>query len=150
MAYYIALEPPNYDQAYAFACELESAATDRIEINAELAQFYVSWSLALKMRFDLDPLKDMRRQKQYKDLADKAIELLRKVPDSPSRNHLLAQSYYNKWDYDTALRHIEKALEQLPNDSHLVGPYNRLRSDVLKKRAFYGSTGKWMPVRGRG
>ncbi len=143
VAYYTALEPPNFDQAYTYACELEGAAADSVELKFELARFYVSWSTALKLRFELDPLKNMVRIKEYKDLADRAIEKLKEVrPDSHSWHHLVAQSYYNKWDYDLALRHVEKAIDALPRGSHLAGPYKRLKGEILKKRAQYASGSK--------
>ena len=138
VAYNTAVEPPNYDQAYTYACELEEAAGENTEIRWELAQFYVSWSTALKMRFEPDFLKNMERERDYKDHADKAIRLLNKLPaGSHSWHHLLAQSYFNKWDYDQALGHVEKALQLLPKGSHLFWPYNRLSIQHLEETVHF-------------
>jgi Cdc6-like AAA superfamily ATPase len=136
MAYYAALS--NFAQAHTYARELEEAAVDSVQIRFELAQFYVAWSTAIKIKFELDPLKEILRQQQYKELADSAIKLLRDSPQGKHEwHHLLAQSYYNKWDYDLALWHVEKAIGALPRDSHLARPYRRLRSEILKKRTLF-------------
>jgi hypothetical protein len=138
MAYYIALEIPNFEQAHSYARELEGVSAKSKEIRAELAQFYVAWSTALKMKVELDPLKEMVRQQKYKELADAAITLL-KIDDLGTHewHHLMAQSYYNRWDYESALLHVNQAIERLPKESHLYAPYRRLQQEILKKQAFY-------------
>src|SRR5205823_4468607 len=50
MAYYAALEFPNFEQAHGYARELEEIAADKPEIKFELAKFYVTWSTAVKMK----------------------------------------------------------------------------------------------------
>jgi GTPase SAR1 family protein len=138
MAYNTALEFPNFEQAHSFARELEEFATGNVQIKFELAQFYVAWSTAVKMKQELDPLKEMLRQQKYKELADEAIKLLN---DSPQETHewhyLMARSYYNKWDYDSALRQIETAIQRLPKGSHLATPYAGLRGEILNKRFYF-------------
>jgi tetratricopeptide (TPR) repeat protein len=138
MAYYAALRFPNFEQAHNYAQELENIAEQNVAIKNELAQFYVAWSTAVKITSELDPLKEILRQQKYKELAEKALRLLNQISShSHDWHHLMAQSYYNKWDYDRALRHIEKALEILPKNSHLRSPYWKLRGEILKKRATY-------------
>jgi len=106
MAYNVALEYPNFEQAHSYAKELEDVAKDNLQVKWELAQFYVAWSTALKVRRELDSLKDILRQQKYKELADIAIKFLKETPlNTHEWHHLLAQSYYNKWDYDSALQH---------------------------------------------
>ena len=142
MAYYTALDFPNFEQAHSYARELEDLAAGSAQVKFELAQFYVAWSTAVKMKFELDPLKEMLRQQKYKELADVAIKLLKEVPrDRHEWHHLLAQSYYNEWDYDHALRHVEEAIKALPKGSHLERPYWRLRGEILKKRAMFRAAG---------
>lgn len=138
MAYYTALEIPNFEQAHSYARELEGVSEQNTEIKAELAQFYVAWSTALKMKVELDPLKEMVRQQKYKELANTAITLLKSIHlGTHEWHHLLAQSYYNRWDYQSALLHVNEAVEGLPKDSHLYAPYRRLQREILKKQTFY-------------
>jgi hypothetical protein len=99
MAYYTALGFPNFEQAHSFARELEEFAAENLEIKFELAQFYAAWSTAVRMRLELDPLKEMLRQQKYKELADEAIKLLNDAPQGTHEwHHLMAQSHYNRWD----------------------------------------------------
>ncbi len=138
MTYYIALEIPNFEQAHGYARELEAVSAQSKEIKAELAQFYVAWSTALKMKVELDPLKEMLRQQKYKELADTAITLLNSIASGTYEwHHLLAQSYYNRWDYGQALLHVNEAIAGLPKDSHLYAPYRRLHREILKKQTLY-------------
>jgi hypothetical protein len=89
------------------------------------------------MKVELDPLKEMLRQQKYKELADTAITLLKDIAlGTHEWHHLLAQSYYNKWDYEPALRHIDKAIAALPKGSHLDAPYRQLRGEILKKKVY--------------
>lgn len=140
MAYYIALEIPNFEQAHSYARELEGVSEQSKEIKAELAQFYVAWSTALKIRMELDPLKEIVRQQKYKELANKAITFLNSIALGTYEWHyLLAQSYYNLWGYKMALMHVNKAIEMLPENSHFYAPYRRLQREILKKQTLYSS-----------
>lgn len=91
------------------------------------------------MKFETDPLKEMLRQQRYKELADRAIGLLRglKVKDH-EYYHLLAQSYHNRWEYAAAVGSMEEAIRLLPAGSYLRQPYERFRGDILRKRARFG------------
>jgi hypothetical protein len=139
MTYHTELEVPNFEKAHSYARELEDMAADDKEITFELANFYTQWSTALKVKIELDPLKNILRQQKYKELADIAIQLLTTVAARNSHEcyHLLAQNSFNKWDYDAALRYIGQAIEALPRGSYLIGPYQRLKVQILKKKAYY-------------
>jgi hypothetical protein len=146
MEYYTALDIPNFEHAYAYARELDEIAVHNKEIKKELAQFYVAWSTSLKIKVELDPLKEMLRQQKYKELADAAIKLLKDIALGTREWHyLLARSYYNRWDYEKALRHIDKALEGLSQKAHLYASYQGLRSEILKKQEMFDqfSSNKW-------
>lgn len=135
MEYYVALEIPNYEQAHIYARELEDISTKNADIKYELAQFYVAWSTAMKMKVELDPLKEKVRQQTYKELADTAIRLLRDVNLGTHEWHyFLAQSFFNRWDTASALKSIDKAIGKLPADSHLTPPYRRLRGEIQWRR----------------
>jgi GTPase SAR1 family protein len=141
MNYYAALEPPKFDQANTYARELGDIAIDNNEIRFEIAHFYIVWSTATKMKFEVDPLKEMVRQQTYKTLAEEGIKLLTGVAgNTHEQHHLLAQGYYNKWDYNPALRNIEKAIQLLPKRSHLREPYRGLRAEILTKRTQFTSS----------
>ena len=95
---YVDLSIPNFEQASVYANELTGIEDEDLKIR--LAEFYVRWSTAMKMkRFD-DPFEERARQSKYKDLAGHALSILQ---DVKSRTHhvyyLLAQSQFNIWDY---------------------------------------------------
>jgi len=139
MMYNTALEPPNFDQAHIYAMELEKYRLDDQGIVMDIAEFYTEWSTALKMKFELDPIKEMLRQQKYKELADHAIGLLRKRADQSTHrwHYLLSQCQFNKWEYEEARRSIDRAVAHLPSDSYLKNPYERLRGEIVKKAFHY-------------
>jgi Cdc6-like AAA superfamily ATPase len=137
MNYYTALDTPNFEQAHSYARELEEIAVLSKEIENEIAQFYVAWSTALKMKVELDPLEEIKRQQKYKELAATAITLLKDVDLGTHEWHyLLAQSYYNHWDKKLALHHIDKAIAAIPTGSQYA-PYRRLRREIQRKLTMY-------------
>lgn len=139
MAYHTASAFPNFEQAHTYATELEDIAEENVDIKFELAQFYVAWSTALKLKFELDPLREMLRQQKYKELADTAITLLKAAArQSHEWQYLLAQAQFNRWDYDSALLHIDRAINMLPKGSHLGANYRRFREEIEKKTFQYG------------
>lgn len=138
MTYYVALPVPRFEQAHSYAKELEECAAADEAMRLELARFYVAWSTALKLRLEIDPNKEMLRQQAYKELADAAIKLLKGVGEQGHEwQYLMAQSCYNRWDYESALRYVDKAVEKLPKPSHLYVPYVRFRGEILKKREIF-------------
>ncbi|WFU33616.1 hypothetical protein QA635_03970 [Bradyrhizobium brasilense] len=140
MLYNIALEPANFDEAHVFAKELEKYPLPDDELAVDIAEFYTEWATTLKLKIELDPIKEMLRQQKYKELSDHAIKLLRSQQRAASHRYyyLLAQSYFNKWDYELAKSNIDRALEELPEGSYLSTPYERLRTEVIKKARQYG------------
>jgi len=135
MAYNVSLEIPNYEQAHTYARELEGVAASNKEIKNELAQFYAAWSNATKLKVELDPLREKVRQLSYKEHADTAIKLLKEIDLGTHEWHyLLAQSYLNRGDNESALRHVDKAMGALSSDSYLWDSYRQLRYEVVKKR----------------
>ena len=140
MIYHVASSFPQFEQAHMYATELEEIAEDNPNIKFELAQFYVAWSNAIKMNIELDPLKEMLRQQKYKELADTSIVLLRAVPRQTHEWHyLMAQAQFNRWDYDAARLHIDRAIQALPKESHLVMSYRRFRDEIYRKHTHFGS-----------
>jgi hypothetical protein len=134
MAYYSTGSMPNFEQANTYAHELEELAQGSTELKMEIARFYVHWSTAIKIRFEIDPIQEMLRQQRYKELAEKAIGLLEPLGfNTPEWNQLLAQSYYNVWNYDAALGYAEEAISALPPGSHLAAPYQRLKGEILRR-----------------
>ena len=141
MNYYASLDVPNFEQAYAYARELEDVMASSKQAQMEIAQLYVSWSTSLKMKIELDPIKEMLRQQKYKELASSAVKLLERVPmNTHEWHHLMARSNYNRWDNDVALSHIDKAISELPKASYLLNPYWKLRAEIVKKQAMFEHT----------
>jgi GTPase SAR1 family protein len=139
MLYNTAIEPPNFDEAHVFAKELEKYPLNDEGIMMDIAEFYTEWATTLKLKIELDPIKEMLRQQKYKELSDHAIKLLqeRREKTSHRRYYLLAQCLFNKWEYDAAKDNIDKAIEGLPASSYLSNPYERLRTEIIKKARHY-------------
>jgi hypothetical protein len=130
---------PNFDEAHVFAKELEKYPLNEEGILMDIAEFYTEWATTLKLKIELDPIKEMLRQQKYKELSDHAISLLqeREVKNSHRRSYLLAQCMFNKWEYGTAKTNIDQAIEALPSNSYLFNSYERLRTEIIKKARQY-------------
>jgi hypothetical protein len=142
MLYNIATEPPNFDEAHVFARELENYSLNDPNMTMDTAEFYTEWATTLKLRIELDPIKEMLRQQKYKELSDHAIGLLKGLNrDSHRWHYLYAQCHFNKWDYDVAASSIVEAMVLLPKHSYLYDPYHRLQLEIDKKaRHFKGES----------
>jgi hypothetical protein len=139
MMYNTAIEPPNFDEAHVFAKELEKYPLNEEGIMLDIAEFYTEWATTLKLKIELDPIKEMLRQQKYKELSDHAVLLLqeRGIKLSHRRSYLLAQCMFNKWEYGAAKTNIDKAIEALPSNSYLANSYERLRAEIIKKARQY-------------
>jgi hypothetical protein len=138
---YTSLEVPNYSKASIYAEELRNTVLfDDQELKLEIAEFYVSWSTSIKLKRKFDPRQpeEIERQNRYKRLADEAINILDQTMNRTHRvYYLLAQSYFNKWEYDSALRMINKALDLIEDDLtdySLHTQYTRLKNAIYAKR----------------
>ena len=105
----------------------------------DAAEVLVQWGTSLKLKFDLDPIKEMLRQQKYKELADDGARLLVGCSDKKSHrwNYLSAQCHFLKWEYQAARRHIDAAISALPDASYLKASYERLQGEIIKKSAQY-------------
>lgn len=138
VSYYTSLDVPNFSRANIYAHELKSLAKGNQEIRLEVGEFYVKWSTSIKLRQQLDPLKEMLRQQEYKELADQAISLLETVnPKTHKVYYLLAQSYYNKWEYKSAKRLIDRAIALIDRGSSQYPPYTYFKKEIQKKHELY-------------
>jgi hypothetical protein len=139
MLYNAALEPTNFDAAHVYAKELELYPLNDEAIMMDIAEFYTQWATTLKMKIELDPIKEMLRKQKYKELSDHAISLLqgRREKSSHRWYYLLAQCLFNKWEYDAAKPNIDRAIERLGANSYLVDSYERLRTEIIRKARHY-------------
>lgn len=137
---YMSLDIPNYDRASVYVQQLESLPLDDESLKLQLAEFYIRWSILVKMSRDInpDPIKEMLRQQRYKALADKGLSILTQVKNRTHEVHyLLAQGYFNKWDYENALRMIRKAIRLCKEDPRYHSPYIYLRNLILRQQTKY-------------
>jgi hypothetical protein len=130
---YMTLEIPNFEKASVYANALKGVGEERIQIR--LAEFYVRWSTSIKMKRLDDPFEERTRQSNYKDLASQSLAILDKTR---TRTHhvysLFAQSYFNLWDYDSALRMINKAIEAAEKQGdYSQSTYHYFRRTINKK-----------------
>jgi tetratricopeptide (TPR) repeat protein len=137
IACYISQEIPNYARASAYVQQLERLASEDAEVRFEIGEFYARWSSSLKMSRDIspDPIKEMLRQQRYKELADQAIGYLERLPKPGHEIHyLLAQSYFNRWDYDRALQIMDKCVSLCQKSAPYYGSYLSFRKVILTQR----------------
>lgn len=129
---------PNFEKGQIYASQIEE-----LEVNEgtkiELAKFYTHWSASLKIKIGGDPFEDQLRQTKYQNLATHALEILEEVNNRDHVvYHLLAQCYYNLWDYNAALKWIDKAIESAENRGDFsqssYGKFKEIIND--KKRKF--------------
>ncbi|HEX3584602.1 MAG TPA: hypothetical protein VH024_01325, partial [Candidatus Angelobacter sp.] len=72
--------------------------------------------------------KEMLRKQQYKELAESALKLLGESKQETSNWHyLMAQCYFNLWENNQALWHVDQAMRLLPKMSHLYRLYARVK-----------------------
>jgi hypothetical protein len=128
-------EVPNYMKAQGYAADLDASGYDDEGLKLEIAEVYVRSATALKNRVELDPLRELVRRQDYKELAGKAITTLRGLGvRTHEYNHLLALAHYAKWEYDDALRYVDQAIAIVPDRSAASSSYHRFRREILDKR----------------
>lgn len=137
---YMSQDVPNYEQASVYVQQIENLPLDDESLKLQIAEFYVRWSNYVKMNRDIsfDPIEEMLRQQRYKELADRALVILHQITNKTHKvYYLLAQSYFNKWDYEGAFRMIKKAIQLCKEDPRHYPAYDYLRNLILKQRAKY-------------
>jgi hypothetical protein len=110
---YTSTDIPNYSRASVYVKEVEVFAADDVTLMLDIGKFYTRWSVSTKMSRDVspDPISEMLRQQQYKDLADKGLVWLNQVPIKTHEvYYFMAQCYFNKWAYHEAHIVIQHAL----------------------------------------
>jgi DNA replication protein DnaC len=135
---YIDLSEPNYERAHMYAQELEKSEALEEDFLEELAEFYVRWSTAIKVSaVDIDPIKELLRQGSYKQHAEKALDILRKIhKQSANIYYLNAQSYFNLWKDDLAKQNIDKAIKLAQKDPNSSTAQYEYFLDIIKKSKY--------------
>ena len=139
MNYNVRLETPNFEQAIFYAKELQEDGFANDDVRLDTAEVLVQFGVSVKLKFDLDPIREMLRKQQYKELADTGSKILSGCSDKKSHrwNYLLAECYFLKWDYEPAKRHIDSAISALPETSYLKVSYEKLRDEINRKWSHY-------------
>jgi len=121
-----------------YAQELEKSEALEEDFLEELAEFYVRWSTAIKVSaVDIDPIKELLRQGSYKQHAEKALDILRKIhKQSPNIYYLNAQSYFNLWKDDLAKQNIDKAIKLAQKDPNSSTAQYEYFLDIIKKSKY--------------
>ena len=87
------------------------------------------------MHRELDPIQEKLRQQKYKELADKALEVLDQIKKKTHEvYYLLAHCYHNKWDYEIAFRMIETAIRLCRKDPVCYASYDSLRKSIITQQ----------------
>jgi len=122
---YISTEAPDYTEAEVYVNRLKENLNSDDETRIAITEFYSKWSTEVKMNRNIsfDPNMEILRQRQYKDLADNGIAILKQVRNKTHRYYyLFANLYFNKWDYENALEMIDKSLELIQKDPQFTLP----------------------------
>jgi len=128
------LDIPKYEIASKYVEQIEKTPIEGNDIKLEIAEFYVHWSNSIKRNreIDPDPIKEILRQRRYKELAEKALFWLDQIKDKDDRGYyLLSRSYFNSWDNPKALESINRAIALCGRDSTKIKSYSHLRELIL-------------------
>lgn len=136
---YLSLESPPFDDASIYVNKLKDIIPKGDnEAILDIARFYVKWSLSIKLKRELDPLKEITRQGRYKSLAENALTILDEIKIKTHKvYHLYAQSYFNMWKYEEALDMIGKAIEIIGENPSYLPTYTYLRKLIIKNMNRY-------------
>jgi len=76
--------------------------------------------------------------RRYKELADRALVILGQITNQTHEvYYLLAQSYFNKWNYEKAFRMINEAIQLCKEDPRYYPAYDYLRNLIPKQQEKY-------------
>jgi GTPase SAR1 family protein len=133
------LDNPPFDHLHRYILKLKTIISPNDDdARLEICEFYVQWSLSLKIKREIDPLKEMTRQQRYKDFATNAIAILNQIKNKTHRvYYLYAEAYFIKWNYEEALKMIENALEIIQKDPSFYSMYSYLQRLILAKKHQY-------------
>jgi hypothetical protein len=139
MNYNVRLETPNFEQSGIYAKKLQEDGFANDDVRLDAAEVFIQWGTSVKLKFDLDPIKEMLRKQQYKELADTSAGILMTCSDRTSNRwyYLNAQCHFLKWEYEAAKRHIDNAISALPDASYLKVSYEKLRDEIIRKWSHY-------------
>lgn len=145
VACYVSLDIPNFDKASVYVNEFEKQMKNDEDLKLRTAEFYVKWSTMIKQGKGLDKMEEGMRQDRYKKRADKAVSILNSINRKTHEvYYLLAQGYHNLWEYESARKMIDNAIESVegPSAESLQDHYMNFRQIILEKQQFY-SRFKW-------
>lgn len=155
-ACYASSSIPKFERADNLITQIQSDLGAYLEqdldLQMEIARFYTRWSVSIKLTRGIDPFEENIRQDRYKELARKALDILLSIEsernqwNTRTRSSRLSevyycssQCYYNLWNYDQALKLIDKAIS-LASDSlnyAVEDQYVRFRRNILSTKEFY-------------
>jgi RNA-directed DNA polymerase len=156
---YSTMEIPNFDKSNNLISQIISDLGDEIEVDmqVEIARFYVRWSIYLRHKKGIDPYEENKRIHEYKEKAQKAISILQPIESKigdPTWNkvtskinqvevyYLLSQCYFNLWESTIALKMINKAISSAGFKHPSLRTYENLRSKIQETQEFY-SRNSW-------
>ncbi len=126
-----------------------------VELQLEIIRFYIRWSITVRMQQKVnDVLDENIRQAKYKELAKKALSFLNPLETYVMQNksspkiakiniheiyYWYAESYFNLWDYEKALKMIDKAIKLAESSSQFISvdEYEGFRNVILSTKDFY-------------
>jgi DNA replication protein DnaC len=164
---YASLSIPKFESADNLINQIQADLGEYLEqdldLQLEIARFYVRWSVSIKLTKGIDPFEENLRQARYKELAKKALDILIPLENQlkqrgsvfESENikldevyYRMSQCHYNLWDYDQALRMINKAITLASQSSNTIstGEYESFKNSIISTRDFY-SRNPWIDRR---
>lgn len=155
---YSSLSIPQFENAdnlvNQIQAEMGNYLEEDLDLQLEIVRFYVRNSISLKVKRGIDPYEDNLRQAQYKELAQKALNILRLLIDKFSQvgnpstlngvylhevYYRSSQCYYNLWNYDDALMYINKAIALVSqaDNKFPLQEYEKFKNNIVYKDGFY-------------
>lgn len=134
-----------------------------LELQLEIARFYIRWSVSIKCTKGIDPFEENLRQARYKELARKSLDVLLSLEAKLSSGkdqaeydnvklheicYRMAQCYYNMWKYDEALKSINRAISLASQNSSTFSAeeYKKFKKNISGRSDFY-SRNPWIDRR---
>lgn len=154
---YVSTNIPRFESAENIVSQIQSHMGDYliedVELQLEIARFYIRWSVTIKSIRGIDPFEENRRQTQYKELARRALDILDTLEiivnntSQDKRNgevtlheihYRISQCYYNLWEYDKALSRINRAIKLASGyTTPSVTEYMHFKNNISRTRDFY-------------
>jgi hypothetical protein len=117
---YMTIDPPKYEEAYPFICEIQHKTIMDDEIKMEISEFYIGWASFLnEHKKQSDSVYKIITKTEYIEKAKIGITLLNEINREKwthKHYYIASLGYFDLWRPNDALHMINKAIAIIGND----------------------------------